>query len=57
MPCRFMLAVTGLHTDDNDLAWVIHRPRTRDRDLQNPRQDPGCRWCTPAGSLGRGGDG
>jgi molybdopterin/thiamine biosynthesis adenylyltransferase len=51
---HFMVAVTGLHTDDQDMGWVIHRPRTRDRDLQHPRQDPGCRWCTPAGSLGRG---
>ena len=51
---HFMLAVTGLHTDDRDLGWVIHRPRNRDRDLQNPRQDPSCRWCTSAGSLGRG---
>jgi hypothetical protein len=51
---HFMLAITGLHTEDNDLSWVIHRPRTRDRDLQDQRQDPGCRWCTPDGSLGRG---
>jgi len=51
---HFMLAVTGLHTDNYDLGWVIYRPRTRDRDPQNPRQDPGCRWCTPAGRLGRG---
>jgi hypothetical protein len=51
---HFMLAVTGLHTDDHDLGWILHRPRTRDRVLQHPRQDPGCRWCTPAGSLGRG---
>ena len=51
---HFMLAATGLHTEGQDLGWVFHRPRTRDRDLQDPRQDPGCRWCTPAGSLGRG---
>jgi hypothetical protein len=51
---HFLLAVTGLHSDDHDLGWVIHRPRTRDRDLQHPRQDRDCRWCTPAGSLGRG---
>lgn len=51
---HFMLAVTGLHIRDDDLGWVIHRPRTRDRDLQDPRQDPGCRWCTPTGSLSRG---
>jgi len=53
---HFMLAVTGLHDDDHDLAWAIHRPRTRERDFQNPRQDPACRWCTPAGRLGRGDD-
>ena len=34
---HFLLAVTGLHSDDHDLGWVIHRPRTRDRDLQHPR--------------------
>jgi hypothetical protein len=51
---HFMLAATGLHTEGQVLGWVIHRPRIRDRDLQDPRQDPGCRWCTPAGSLGRG---
>jgi len=50
---HFMLAVTGLHAD-NDLGWVIHRPRSRERNLQDPRQDPDCRWCTPTGNLGRG---
>jgi len=51
---HFMLAVTGLHDDDQDLGWVIHRPRTRDRDFQDPRQDPSCRWCATAGNLARG---
>jgi len=56
---HFMLAVTGLHTDYRDLGWVIHRPRTRDRDLQNPRQDPelplvhSCRQPRPGPSLTR----
>jgi hypothetical protein len=53
---HFMLAVTGLHTDDHDLGWVIHRPCTRDRDFQQPRRDRSCRWCTPTGNLGRGDD-
>ncbi|MFI1419326.1 ThiF family adenylyltransferase [Streptomyces sp. NPDC020731] len=51
----FMLAVAGLHDDDHDRAAVVHRPRTRQRDLQEPRQDPDCRWCTSAGQLGRAG--
>jgi hypothetical protein len=54
---HFVLAVTGLHDDDHDHAAVIHRPRTRQRDLQDPRQDANCRWCTPAGRLGRGDSG
>jgi molybdopterin/thiamine biosynthesis adenylyltransferase len=52
---HFMLAITALHNDDQDLDWVIHRPRTRNRELQHPRQDRDCRFCSPAGSLGRGG--
>ena len=48
---HFMLATTGLHIRDHDLGWILHRPRARDRDLQDPRQDPGCRWCTPAGAA------
>jgi len=43
---HFMFAVTGLHHDDVDQAAVLHRPRSRDRDLQNPRQDPQCRSCS-----------
>ncbi|MFJ7168653.1 ThiF family adenylyltransferase [Streptomyces globosus] len=54
---HFVLAATGLHDDDHDHAAVIHRPRTRQRDLQDPRQDANCRWCTPAGRLGRGDSG
>ncbi|MGX4690707.1 ThiF family adenylyltransferase [Streptomyces sp. JNUCC 63] len=51
---HFALAVTGLHEDERDHASVIHRPRTRQCDLQNPRQVPACRWCNPSGWLGRG---
>jgi len=51
---HFMLAATGLHQHDDDLAWVIHRPRTRERDLLIPRQNPDCPWCTSTGTLGRG---
>ncbi|MER6156254.1 hypothetical protein ABT147_11995 [Streptomyces sp. NPDC001868] len=36
------------------LLAVIHRPRVRERHLQDPRQNGGCRWCTPTGNLGRG---
>lgn len=51
---HFMLAAAGLHHHDDDLAWVIHRPRTRERDLLIPRQNPCCPWCTSTGALGRG---
>ena len=51
---HFMLAATGLHQHDDDLAWVIHRPRTRERDLLIPRQIPDCPWCSSTGTLGRG---
>ncbi|WP_410580169.1 ThiF family adenylyltransferase [Amycolatopsis sp. lyj-108] len=43
---HFMLAVTALHSDTLDHATVLHRPRTRDRDLQLPRQDPACAVCS-----------
>jgi ThiF family len=42
---HFMLAVTRLHTDSDDLADVLHRPRSRDRNLLIPRQDPRCPTC------------
>ncbi|MFI9580397.1 ThiF family adenylyltransferase [Streptomyces sp. NPDC052236] len=54
---HFLLASAGLHQDDNDLGAVIHLPRSRERHLQDPRQDTGCRWCTPTGNLGRGTNG
>jgi hypothetical protein len=51
---HFMLAATSLNHQDDDLAWIIHRPRTRERDLQIPHQNPDCPWCTSTGALGRG---
>jgi len=51
---HFMLAATGLHHHDDDLAWVIHRPRTRERDLMIPIQQADCSWCSSAETLGRG---
>jgi molybdopterin/thiamine biosynthesis adenylyltransferase len=46
---HFMLAVTGLHTDEFDQAAVLYRPRSRERDLQDPRTGEGCSWCRPTG--------
>lgn len=37
---HFVLAVTGLHTDDADTASVMHRPRSRDCDLLTSRHGP-----------------
>ncbi|MGW3408761.1 hypothetical protein [Streptomyces sp. NPDC000888] len=54
---HFLLASVGLHEGDNDLGSVLHRPRTRERHVQDPRQDARCRWCTPGGNLGRGANG
>ena len=45
---HFMLAATGLHLDHNDTAHTLTVPRTRQRQLQTPRRDPGCRWCGEA---------
>ncbi|WP_330474645.1 ThiF family adenylyltransferase [Terrabacter sp. C0L_2] len=42
---HFMLAVTNLHRDDVDPASLLIRPRTRQRDLLNPRRDPACPFC------------
>lgn len=42
---HFMLSVTNLHRDDVDPASVLIRPRTRQRDLLNPRRDPSCPFC------------
>ncbi|MGX1562180.1 ThiF family adenylyltransferase [Streptomyces sp. NPDC055506] len=54
---HFLLASAGLHESDDDLGSVIHRPRTRERHLQDPRQNASCRWCTSTGNLGRGASG
>ncbi|WP_244189394.1 ThiF family adenylyltransferase [Streptomyces incarnatus] len=51
---HFLLATALLHGDDGDLGSVIHRPRSRERGLQDSRQDADCRWCTAAGNLARG---
>jgi hypothetical protein len=51
---HFMLAVTRLHHDPDGTASVLHLPRLRERALQTHRQDPGCPWCSPTGTLGRG---
>lgn len=54
---HFLLASVGLHENDDDLGSIIHRPRTRERPLQDPRQNARCRWCTTTGNLGRGANG
>ena len=51
---HFMLAVTALHTNDSDYAEILHRPRSHDRDLLEPKQNPTCPTCSLAGPLGRG---
>ncbi|MCT9004600.1 ThiF family adenylyltransferase [Streptomyces rhizosphaerihabitans] len=44
---HFMHAVSCLHDDDLDHANILHRPRTRTRDLMNSSTKPDCRWCGP----------
>ncbi len=51
---QFMLAVTGLHNDPDDIAWTLYLPRDRTRVPQMPRRDPACPWCSAEGHLGRG---
>lgn len=51
---HFMLAVTALHENTDDTATILHRPRTRERDLVISRQDPTCTTCSLEGPLGRG---
>lgn len=51
---HFMLANTALHSDNTDTPAVLHRPRSRDRDLVVSRQDPSCPACTLNGPLGQG---
>ncbi|SFE44023.1 hypothetical protein SAMN02787118_101713 [Streptomyces mirabilis] len=54
---HFLLASVGLHENDDDLGSIIHRPRTRERHLQDPQQNARCPWCTTTGNLGRGANG
>ena len=42
---HFMLAVTGLHSDDHDHSSVLHRPRSRERDLIEPTRLVNCPAC------------
>jgi hypothetical protein len=49
-----MLANTMLHIDSTDAPAVLHRPRSRDRDLIVSRHDPMCIACTLNGPLARG---
>ncbi|MEV6712836.1 ThiF family adenylyltransferase [Lentzea sp. NPDC051208] len=51
---HFTLAVTALHENSTDTAASLHRPRSRERDLVESRQDPTCPACGPGGQLGRG---
>ncbi|KOV96345.1 MULTISPECIES: ThiF family adenylyltransferase [unclassified Streptomyces] len=51
---HFMHAVSCLHHDDLDHASVLHRPRTRTRDILNSRTSPDCRWCSPNQHLALG---
>lgn len=51
---HFMLANTALHTDNTETPAVLHRPRSRERDLLLSRHDPACPACTLNGPLGQG---
>jgi molybdopterin/thiamine biosynthesis adenylyltransferase len=51
---HFMLAVTGLHYEDVNVAWTLHQPRARQRSSWAPRQDAACPWCSNTGILGSG---
>lgn len=51
---HFMHAASCLHTDDLDHANVLHRPRTRTRDILTSRTDPDCRWCSPSQQFALG---
>ena len=43
---HFLLATTGLLTDDDTISTVIHLPQNRERLRQHHRQETGCIWCT-----------
>ena len=51
---HFMLAVTGLHTDERDGDSKIHLPLARARHDQRMRRDLNCPWCSERGRLARG---
>ncbi len=40
---HFLLASAGLHESDHDPGSVTHRPRIRERHLEEPRQNTRCR--------------
>lgn len=52
---HFMLAVTNLHTDDDDHS-LLHFPRSGERTPQQSRRDPTCPTCSTRGHLARGSD-
>lgn len=51
---HFFHAVTCLHYENLDIAGVLHRPLSRERDMLLSRRDGRCRWCSPGAQLGRG---
>ncbi|WET76238.1 hypothetical protein P3102_19075 [Amycolatopsis sp. QT-25] len=52
---HFMLAVTNLHTDDDEHSF-LHFPRSGQRAYRQARRDPSCRTCSSLGHLARGDD-
>ncbi|WP_371783900.1 ThiF family adenylyltransferase [Streptosporangium subroseum] len=52
---HFTFSVTGLHDESSGPpTWILHRPRTSERDHILTRSRPGCDFCNPHGVLGRG---
>lgn len=51
---HFLHAVTCLHDEDLDIAGVLHRPLSRERDVLLSRRDDQCRWCSSGAQLARG---
>ncbi|WET76218.1 hypothetical protein P3102_18950 [Amycolatopsis sp. QT-25] len=49
---HFMLAVTNLHTDDDEHSF-LHFPRNGQRAYQQARRDPSCPTCSNLGHLAR----
>ncbi|WP_410630975.1 ThiF family adenylyltransferase [Amycolatopsis sp. cmx-4-83] len=50
---HFMLAVTGLHTDNGEHSRLLF-PRSGEHVLQRSRQTANCLTCSPAGILAQG---